>query len=53
MKEILKLKPNDKTHKAFGDALRIASEKGVKVIAIDSFVTENSITAGEYIEVEL
>ena len=53
MKEILKLKPNDKTHKAFGDALRTASEKGVKVIAIDSFVTENSITAGEYIEVEL
>ena len=53
MKGIKKLRPNDVTHKAFGDALRRAAEAGVKVIAVDWVVTEDSVTADSTVEVDL
>ena len=45
--------PNDKTHRAFGDALRIAEKQGVKILAVDSVVTKDSIEIDKYIKVNL
>lgn len=53
MKEISEMRPNDITHKVFGDALREASKKGVRVLAIDCKVTEDSIEADGYVSVLL
>ncbi len=38
MKGVTALRPNDETHKAFGDALREAREAGVKILAVDCVV---------------
>ncbi len=38
MKGIHSFRPNDETHKAFGDALREAHEAGVKVLAVDCVI---------------
>ena len=46
-------KPNDVTHKAFGDKLREAEKSGVNIIAMSCKVTENSIEMLKEIEVEL
>lgn len=43
MKPVKVFKPNDKTHKAFGDALRKALKSGVRILAYDSTVSPNSI----------
>ncbi len=43
MSPVKLFKPNDLTHKAFGDALRSAAENGVEIIAVDCKITENSI----------
>lgn len=53
MKEIEVLRPNDVTHKAFGDALRKAQKEGVRILAFDCIVTPDSITADEEIPVDL
>lgn len=53
MKGILHLEPNDRTHAAFGEALRKAKEAGVKVMALDCLVTPESIVADQMIEVRL
>ena len=53
MKDVDFFTPNIKTHKAFGDALLLAQKKGVKIIAIDCEVTENSIEARNSVEVRL
>ena len=62
MKGIASLRPNDETHKAFGDALREAREAGVHILAVDCVVeaTPNpdgtlrlSVTADTPIPVEL
>ena len=45
--------PNDKTHRTFGDALRIAEKQGVKILAVDSVVTKDSIEIDKYIKVNL
>lgn len=45
MKGVRELRPNDKTHKAFGDALRRAAEAGVGIMAIDCNVTPDTIEA--------
>lgn len=37
--------PNDRTHPAFGDALREAAKAGVQILALDCTVKENAITA--------
>ncbi|NMB98051.1 MAG: DNA/RNA nuclease SfsA [Clostridiaceae bacterium] len=53
MKDVLYLTPNNVTHKAFGDALKAANNKGLNIIALDTWVTENSISAGDYVDVRL
>ena len=62
MKGIASLRPNDETHKAFGDALREAREAGVHILAVDCVVASTpnpdgtlrlSVTADAPIPVEL
>lgn len=62
MKGVTVLRPNDETHKAFGDALREAYAAGVNILAVDCVVetTPNedgtlrlSVTADQPIPVEL
>ena len=53
MKGISEFRPNDKTHNAFGDALREAKSKGVKILAYDSVVTPDSIAIDKEIYVNL
>lgn len=53
MKEMHSFSPNDMTHKAFGDALRLAVKNGVRAIAVDCVVTPNSMNIDELIPVEL
>lgn len=43
MKGMEYLRPNDRTHPEFGQALREAAASGVKIHAVDCFVTENSL----------
>ena len=53
MKGVRVLRPNDTTHKAFGDALRHAAANGVEVLAIDCNVTPDGISPGERVAVDL
>lgn len=53
MKEVCLFKPNDITHKEFGEALRKAEKAGVKIIAVNCEVAEDSIEILEEIEVDL
>lgn len=46
-------KPNDATHKAFGDALRNAEKSGVRVLAYDSFVEHGSLYINNSVKIEL
>lgn len=45
--------PNDETHKAFGDSLRIAKENGVTVTAVNCTVTPDSMEIKNNINVVL
>ena len=51
MKGMKEMRPNDTTHKAFGDALREAARSGVKIIAVDCIVTQDSIEVDGYLPV--
>lgn len=53
MKGVRLMEPNDKTHKAFGDALRAAAGEGVQILAYDCRVTEDSIFLDQPVEVKL
>ncbi len=53
MKNIRYLEPNDRTHPAFGEALRRASKAGVQILAVDCLVTPDSIMADREIEVRI
>lgn len=53
MSPVKYLEPNDKTHKAFGDALREAAEKGVHVLARDCKVSVDSMEILNEVEVRL
>lgn len=53
MKEIHLLRPNDATHKAFGDALRRAAEAGVRILAADCVITSDTMEIDAMIPVEL
>lgn len=53
MKGVHLFKPNDETHKAFGNALRNAHKCGVNVLAVDCEITPDSIVIENYINVEL
>jgi len=43
--------PNDRTHKAFGDALRDAEASGVDIVAVECHVTPDSLTITRPIKV--
>ena len=53
MKGITEFRPNDATHKAFGDALRRAKEAGVKIFAYDCIVTPETMVIDLPVEVKL
>ncbi len=53
MKGVRSFSPNVRMHEAFGDALSTASEKGVKIMALDCVVTKDTIVADELVNVEL
>ena len=45
--------PNDRTHSAFGEAVRRAAAVGVEILCRDCRVTPDSLTMGEPVEVRL
>lgn len=51
MKNIDHFEPNYKTHPEFGEALKVAKEAGVNIMAIDCYVTEDEVIAGEFVSV--
>ena len=53
MQDVRYFEPNDRTHRAFGDALRKAAAAGVHVLACDCHVTEDSLEMGNLIPVKL
>lgn len=53
MSGIISFEPNDRTHPAFGEALRYAEERGIHVLAYDCEVTENSLMLRNEIQVSL
>ncbi|MBO5262103.1 MAG: DNA/RNA nuclease SfsA [Clostridia bacterium] len=53
MKNVRYFIPNDITHKEFGDALRLAKECGVKIMAVDCLVTPDIIIPNNEVEVRL
>lgn len=53
MKDVYVVRPNDATHKAFGDALREAVESGVKVLAYDCRVTADTLVIDKEVKTEL
>ena len=53
MKGVTLFKPNDATHKEFGDTLREVLGQGVKVFAVDCIVEKDSIEIDEFIDIDL
>ena len=53
MKRINLFKPNEKMHKEFADVLSFAKKNGVKVLAVDSIVTKDSIEIESFIKTEV
>ena len=53
MRPVRWLEPNDKTDPAFGKALREAHAAGVRVLAVDCGITEDSMEIGDFVEVRL
>lgn len=53
MSDVRFLHPNDATDPAFGKALREAAAAGVEVLAVDCTVTEDTMTIGKFVPVEL
>lgn len=53
MKGVNLFKPNAKMHKEFADVLSFAKKNGVKVLAVDSIVTKDSIEIDSFIKTEV
>lgn len=53
MSDVKYFTPNDKMHKELGDALRIAKDNGVNVLAYDCFVTNDTIKIKDEVKVIL
>lgn len=53
MKGIKWFEPNWVMDRVFSEALKTASEKGVKIIAVDSYVYEDCIEIGEIVPIKL
>ena len=53
MKRVSVFRPNDSTHRQFGDALRLACQKGVNIIAVDCRVTPDTMEIDGRVEIDL
>lgn len=53
MDNITQMEPNDETHKAFGDALRLAQSKGVHLLARQCKVTPDGIVMDQAVPIVL
>ena len=53
MKDVLYFTPNIERHKEFGDILKEADEKGVKILAYDSIVNIDNIKLNKPVKVVL
>lgn len=53
MKGVHYFTPNTETDSAFSEALQIAKQKGVKIFAVDSVVTPDSMNISDFLEVRL
>lgn len=53
MENVKYFEPNRATHPEFAEALRQAAKAGVKLIALDCKVEENSLIAGSPVEIRL
>ena len=53
MKGIREFTPNQKTHPQFGDALRLAHEAGVHILAYDCIVTAETLEIDRAVPVSL
>ena len=53
MKDVKYFEPDKKIHAEFASVLKEAKEKGVHVVACDSYVTEDSIEIGEAVPVRI
>lgn len=53
MSDVKYFTPNDKMHKELGDALRIAKDNGVNILAYDCFVSRDSIEIKDEVKVIL
>lgn len=53
MGSVRSLHPNDATDPEFGRALRQAAAQGVRILAVDCTVTEDTMTIGDFVPVEL
>lgn len=53
MEKVSYFTPNYKTHKEFGEALKYAKEKGVKILAYDCIVEKDSIILNNQVDVKL
>ena len=53
MSGIVSFSPNDRTHPAFGDALRKAARAGVQVLALDCRVEPDRLLPGALVPVLL
>lgn len=53
MKGVSFFEPNDRTHPAFGEALRTAAKNGVEVFAVDCEVTEKGMKLADPVPVKL
>lgn len=53
MKGVHAFEPNDRTHPAFGEMLREAAGKGVRILAYDCLVKPDEMTIDQRIEVHL
>ena len=53
MEHVKSFSPNDRTHPAFGEALRRAAAAGVRLLARDCVVTPDSLTLGKPVTIVL
>ncbi|GAB1476322.1 DNA/RNA nuclease SfsA [Bacillota bacterium] len=53
MKGIEYFTPNDKTHPAFGHALREAAARGVEILALDCHIDKDTILAADFVQIKL
>lgn len=53
MEDVIRFQPNDRTHPAFGQALRAAAAAGVEVLALDCRVAPDRLGLNRPVPVEL